>query len=159
MIKGTTSIGFEFEIDERKGKDQRLSEVIVLNAKMAKTNDPVDKAEIGLKAYDLMKSVIGEEIQSNLYKFLDERDGYVDSDVFAKTLGEIISICRNALSENERKNSTSSSVASLQTRMPSSATSQKPMGYTIIPQSPSPSQQPYAQDSETRAELKLNSAT
>lgn len=159
MIKGTTSIGFEFEIDERKGKDQRLSEVIVLNAKMAKTNDPDDKAEIGLKAYDLMKSVIGEEIQSNLYKFLDERDGYVDSDVFAKTLGEIISICRNALSENERKNSTSSSVASLQTRTPSSVTSQKPMGYTIIPQSPSPSQQLYAQDSETRAGLRLNSAT
>ena len=158
MIKGTTSIGFEFEIDERKGKDQRLSEVIVLNAKMAKTNDPVDKAEIGLKAYDLMKSVIGEEIQSNLYKFLDERDGYVDSDIFAKTLGEIISICRNALNENVRKNSTSSSVASLQTRTPSSATLQKPMGYTIIHPSPSPSQQPYAQDSETQAELRLSSA-
>lgn len=157
MIKGTTSIGFVFEIDERKGKDQRLSEVIVLNAKMAKTNDPIDKAEIGLKAYDLMKSVIGEEIQSNLYKFLDERDGYVDSDIFAKTLGEIISICRNALGENERKNSTSSSVASLQTRTPSSATLQKPMGYTIIHPSPSPSQQPYAQDSETQAELRLSS--
>jgi hypothetical protein len=152
MIRAKTSIGFEFEIDERKARDQRIVDMMVLNSKMSKTEDPFERGELGVKAYTLIKDVVGEKIQQQLYNFLDEHYGYADADIFAKTLGEIIKICHDALDENERKNSVSSSAVLPQTRTPLSATSPKLTETSITERFPSPSPQPYVPGYERIAE-------
>lgn len=151
MIKGKTSIGFEFEIDERRCNDYRL---VKASAKLAK--DP-DRAETKYEFFEALTLFVGKDIENRLVDYVTDLYGYADSDEVAKSIGEIYKIATDALSEVKRKNLNSSSAAYQPMRMPSSAISQKPMEYTILEESPVSSPQHYVPDSEMIAESRRNS--
>lgn len=146
MIKGTTSTGLEFEFDERKVEDYR----VMLPAVELERKPNDTKAKLGFFAG--LRDIIGDDLEKKIVDHVIKQEGFAASDIVAHEMGEIYSIARSALGETRRKNSISSPTVSQQTRMPLSATSQKPTGYTIINQSQSEQSQPYAPDSGTTAE-------
>lgn len=145
MIKGTTSTGLEFEFDERKVEDYR----VMLPVMELERKPDDNKAKFDF--FDGLRAIIGTDLEKKIVDHVMELEGYASSDLVAREMGEVYNIARGALEETKRKNLISSPTVYQQTRTPSSATSQKPTGYTIINQSPSEQQQPYAQDSGTIA--------
>lgn len=150
MVKGITSEGFEFEIDERRVKDWRVQSAVV---DLAKNPDSKDAK---LDLFQGMRFVVGVELERALVDCLTEKYGYADRDVVAQEIGEIYHMANEALEANVKKNSNSSSAVSQPMRMPSSVTSQKPMECSTINHSPSSSPQPYVQDYGETAELRQN---
>lgn len=146
MIKGATSIGFEFEIDERRCNDYRLISIINRLAK-----DPGNEKMRG-EFFEGLQTFVGSDIENALVDYVVAREGWADPDIIAANIGEIYKMARDAMDEIKRKNLTSSATVSQKPGMNSSVTLQKPMGYTILNQSPANSPQPYAQDLGATAE-------
>ena len=146
MIKGTTSIGFDFEIDERRCNDYRLISIVT---KLAK--DP-ENASLRADFFEALRTFVGTDIENALVDYVVNKEGWADADMIAENIGEIYKMARDAMDEIKRKNLISSATVSQKSGMNSSVTLRKPTGYTILNQSPANSQQPYAQDSGTIAE-------
>lgn len=87
MIKGTTSSGFEYEIDEKKLDDMELLELF----------GSLEKNPFNLTV--IIEKMFGQEQKQALYDHLRTEDGRVPYKAFEKELGEILN------KENETKNS------------------------------------------------------
>lgn len=95
MIKGKTSSGFEFAVDERILEDWSLVEAI----SMADSDDESEQIR-GLM--NLVKLVLGDQFDALKKHIADRNDGYVPSPEVSATIVEIIKTSR------EIKNSSSS---------------------------------------------------
>lgn len=80
MIKGKTTSGFEFEVDERMLKDMRF--VRVFRA-WQKNN---------FAEADVLDYILGEAGARKLEDHLADKDGFVDCDKVAGEIGEILEI-------------------------------------------------------------------
>lgn len=87
-IKGKTTSGFEFEINENIKKDYRF----IRAYRKAHSNDEHEQI-IGLD--DLLTVTLGEDGAERLMNFLAEKDGTVPSDKVMEELAEIIKFAGN----------------------------------------------------------------
>ena len=117
MVTGVTASGFEYTIDERRVRSWSMVKKI---ASMQNTNN--DMAIYGI-AIDLISDLLGEEQEQKLVDHVVQLYGYDDAEIVSKEFFEIIGSVRQ---NQGLKNSSSSPVAFQPTRMPSSATLQKP---------------------------------
>ena len=117
MVTGVTASGFEYTIDERRVRSWSMVKKI---ASMQNTNN--DMAIYGI-AIDLISDLLGEEQEQKLVNHVVQIYGYDDAEIVSKEFFEIIGSVRQ---DQGLKNSSSSPVAFQPTRMPSSATLQKP---------------------------------
>jgi hypothetical protein len=117
MVTGVTASGFEYTIDERRVRSWSMVKKI---AAMQGTNN--DMAIYGI-AIDLISDLLGEEQEQKLVNHVAQLYGYDDAEIVSKEFFEIIGSVRQ---DQGLKNSSSSPVAFQPTRMPSSATLQKP---------------------------------
>lgn len=117
MVNGRTSSGFEYTIDERRVRSWSMVKKIA-----AMQNTKSDIAVYGI-AIELITDLLGEEQEKKLTDHVTQIYGYDDAEIVSKEFFEIIGSVRQ---DQGLKNSSSSPVAFQPTRMPSSATLQKP---------------------------------
>ena len=136
MVNGRTSSGFEYTIDERRVRSWGMIKKI---AKMQDTKS--DIAVYGI-AIELISDLLGDEQEQRLIDHVTQLYGYDDAEVVSKEFFEIIGSVRQ---DQGLKNSSSSPDVSHLTRMPSSVTSQKPMGFMDGTQPMIPNTLPFSQ--------------
>lgn len=90
-IKGKTKSGFKYEVDERATRDARVWELI---------------DEDSTSSVRIPKMLLGESGKEQLYKFVEDEDGYVDLNKVNEIVGEIL--VDAAQKSEEIKNSKSS---------------------------------------------------
>lgn len=117
MVTGTTASGFEYTIDERRVKSWSIVKKI---AQMQEAKS--DVAVYGI-AIELVSDMLGDDQEQRLLDHVTRIYGYDDAEIVSKEFFEII----GAVKQNkDLKNSYSSPAVSPLTRMPSSATLQRP---------------------------------
>lgn len=91
MVKGITSTGYEFEIDDRKIGDFRFLKAL----RQSKSRDPEEQI---IGAYDLVEMVLGKENVDDLCNHVAEPDGFVATEKMLSEVTEILQIVaeRNA---------------------------------------------------------------
>lgn len=89
MVKGTTTSGFKFEIDERLAGDYRLLEAITV-AEDEKASD-LKK----LKAsFDIIEFILGDQKEAFIEHIKATNDGFVPFEVVKDEVSEIIANSR-----------------------------------------------------------------
>lgn len=92
MVKGKTSTGFEYEINERITTDWRFIKAIAGSS----SKDDAKK----LAAYaDLATLLLGEDGEERLSRHCMEEDGIIPSDRISSEIAEIL----NSIVENQKK--------------------------------------------------------
>lgn len=91
MIKGKTESGFKYSVDERALRDARMWELI---------------DEDSTSSVRVPKMLLGQEGKEELYKFVEDGDGYVDLTKVNEIIGEILTDA--AEKSKDAKNSKSS---------------------------------------------------
>lgn len=91
FIEGTTKSGFKYSVDERALRDARMWELI--------DEDSVSSVRVP-------RILLGEEGKNDLYKFVEDGDGFVDMTKVNEIIGEILT--DGAEKNKDLKNSKSS---------------------------------------------------
>ncbi len=86
MFKGTTSSGFEYEVDEAKLKNMR---VLKLLQKMQNDN--------GSAFLDAITAILGEDQEERLYIHLEKTEGSANVENTAREFAEILHNAGDAL--------------------------------------------------------------
>ena len=144
MVKGITTTGFEYVVDERKAKDWELIEI---TAKMQRATSP---QEASLYVADIADFVLDKDQKERLKEHFRSLDGYVDAEKFSEAIIEIV---MGAKQNAELKNSSSSQPVSQTARTASSATLQNITEFTTTDPSRQVMPQPLQQDSGMGAGL------
>lgn len=86
MIKGVTTSGFEFEVDENKLKDMRMLRLI---AKCEKGN--------GSAFLEALPKFLGEDQEERLYEHLEKLNGTATPEDTGREFGEIVKAAGESL--------------------------------------------------------------
>lgn len=138
MVKGITTTGFEYVVDERKAKDWELVEIV---ARMQKADNDI---KVFACVIDVIDFLIGEDQKERLKEHCRNLYGYADSEKITEEVFEIVKAARQT---PELKNSSPSQPVSQTARTASSATLQNITKFTTTDPSQQVMPQPLPQDS------------
>lgn len=89
VVKGKTSTGFSFSVDDRIEKDVRLARVLV----KANGDDDIERLNA---IFEFEKLLLGNQVEKFEEHVAKKNDGYVPTEVVSNLLLEIFGALKNA---------------------------------------------------------------
>jgi hypothetical protein len=93
-MKGTTSSGFEFDVNPEIAKDYRVVDALVTIEDADNNEDSLDAARA---ARTLVNLLIDKKNRGRFYKHIENDSGIVETDAVFKEIGEILRILQDEL--------------------------------------------------------------